>query len=271
MPSRPCVPGSFLVALLAVTISQSACDVEVRDGKTSFGLNAPQARQQWDRRYPISRGGQVEVVNLNGPIEVSVGGADSIEVHAVITAKALTEATAKEILSKGRIDETISPARIKIETVVPRGVHGSYEVRYEVRVPVDAHAELSTTNGSVKADGLGGKLKASVVNGAIDLANLSGAVDAVGVNGHLSAKLAQVAAPVRLETTNGPLTLELPATSKANLSARAVNGALSVAGLSVESPTGRRIRSLETALNGGGPAIDLRTTNGRIDIFGMPR
>jgi DUF4097 and DUF4098 domain-containing protein YvlB len=192
-----------------------------------------------------------------------------VEVHASIMAKALTDAGAKEILSQGRIEETTSPTGVKIETVIPRRVHGSYEVRYEIHVPPGVEALVSTTNGSVKATGLTGKLKASVVNGPVELSNMSGALDAASVNGPVSVTLTNVTAPVRLETTNGRLTLELPKASRANLSARVVNGTLNVSGLPVQEQHGNRIRNLETVLNGGGPPVDLRTTNGRITITGI--
>jgi hypothetical protein len=71
-----------------------------------------------------------------------------------------------------------------------------------------------------------------------------------------------------LETTNGRLTLELPKTSRANLSARVINGSLNVSGLPVQEQRGNRIRNLEAVLNGGGPPIDLRATNGRMTITG---
>jgi DUF4097 and DUF4098 domain-containing protein YvlB len=102
------------------------------------------------------------------------------------------------------------------------------------------------------------------------MTDMAGALDAAVVNGSLSVKLATVSAPVRLETTNGRLMLELPQTSKANLSARVVNGGLTVSGLPVEEPPQRRIKNLDVQLNGGGPAIDLRTTNGRVTITGTP-
>jgi hypothetical protein len=62
--------------------------------------------------------------------------------------------------------------------------------------------------------------------------------------------------------------LEIPKDSKATLNARSVNGGLRVTGLTASEPTGRRIRNLESVLNGGGPEIDVRVTNGRATIEG---
>jgi hypothetical protein len=257
------------LALAAAIWGLTACDIQVHEGGVKVGMFSAQATDEWTRTYPLAPGGHVEVANLNGLIEVSGAppGAN-VEVHASIIAKALTDAGAKEVLSKGRIEETVSPGGVKIETVVPRGVGGSYEVRYKIQVPPGIDASVSTTNGSIKADGLTGKLKATVVNGPVELSDMAGGLDAASVNGSVSVKLTNVTAPVRLETTNGRLTLELPKASRANLSARVVNGGLNVSGLPVQEQRGTRIRNLETVLNGGGPTVDLRTTNGRITITG---
>jgi hypothetical protein len=263
MPTR-LTPKAALLLGLAV----AGCDVNIHEGKASLGVFSAEARQEWTHEYPLSVNGEVEIANLNGPIELSQGAAGAVEVHADITAKALTDGTARDTLLKGRIEETASPERVAVETVAPRGVHGSYEVRYRVRVPPQADIRVSTTNGSVTATGLSSKLKASVSNGSIHLTDMAGAVDAACVNGSLSATLAQVTAPIRLEMTNGRLNLEFPKGSAANLTARVVNGGLSVSGLLVEEPRGTRIRNLEATLNGGGPAIDVRTTNGRMTIEG---
>ena len=257
-----------LLAGAGIVGSQVACDVNVHDGKASLHLFSAEARDEWTHHYPLASGGRVEIVNINGPISVAAGPAGSVEVHATISAKALTDAGAKEILSKGNIQETKEPAHVRVETMSPRAVHGSYEVRYDVRVPSDAQTEISITNGALKAAGLTGRFNATTVNGKADLTNMSGGIDAVVANGSLTAEMVRVTSDIKLELHNGQLSLDLPAASKAQLSARVVNGALEVSGLPIEEPTGRRIRSLEAALNGGGPSIDLRVTNGRLRIEG---
>ncbi len=259
-------------AALFVLVGSVACDIQVREGgDVKVGMFSARATQEWVRTYPLSAGGQVEIANLNGPIAVTEGSAgSSLEVRATITARALTDGGAKDMLARGKIEETVSPERVKVETVIPRGTHGSYEVRYELRVPPGALAQISTTNGSAKATALTGKLKASVVNGGVDLTEMAGAIDAAVVNGSLSVTLAKVVAPVRLETTNGRLMLTLPSASQATLTARVVNGSFTVTGLPVTQPGQQRIKNLEATLNGGGPVVDLRATNGRVTITGTP-
>lgn len=269
MPSTLRRPSVALALGICAIAAVSACDVSIRDGDMSVEMLTAQAKEEWTRHFPLAPGGIVEVVNLNGPIEVMAGPAGAVDVNAHITAKALTDAAAKDVLSKGKIEEQASPVHVKIETVVPRGIRrASYEVRYDVRVPADAETQLSTTNGSVKAAGLTRKLKASVVHGSLDVTHVEGEIDAACVNGSLTVKVTRISAPLRLETTNGRLSFELPASSRVNLSARVVNGRLNVSGLAVTNTTGNHIRTLQAALNGGGPTVDLRATNGRMTITG---
>jgi hypothetical protein len=259
----PSLAGVALCAGMAV-----GCDVNIREGKASVAVFSAEATDEWTHHYPLAADGLVEVVNINGPVEITTGAAGVVEVHATITAKTLTEAGARDILAKGKLQETAEPSRVHIEAAVPRGIRGSYQVRLEVKVPPGSRLDVSTTNGSLNASGLEGNLKAMAVNGKVEIENVSGRIDVVVANGSLTARLSRVTGPVRLEATNGRLALELPSTTKANLSARVVNGGLGVSGLPVAVPAGGRIRNLETLLNGGGPEISLSSTNGRISIDG---
>jgi DUF4097 and DUF4098 domain-containing protein YvlB len=138
-----------------------------------------------------------------------------------------------------------------------------------VTLPADARLEMSGNNGTFRATNMRGPVKAMVVNGGVELIGLTAGVDAAAVNGHVSVKMDQVTSPMRLEATNGRISLEIPPAAKATLNARSVNGGITVTGLNTDEGTGRRIRTLESQLNGGGPEIDVRVTNGRIAISGV--
>jgi hypothetical protein len=251
-------------------LALAGCDVNIHEGKASVGVFSAEATEEWTHQYPLAADGLFEIVNMNGPIVISPGGAGTVEVHASARAKTISDAGARDILAKGKIQEISEPGRVHIESVVPRGIPpgGSFVVSYDVRIPPGARVDVSSTNGSVKASGLDGKVKATAINGKVELENMGGAIDGVVANGSMTVHLSRVTAPVRLEVTNGSLVLDLPATTKANLSARVINGAFGVSGLTVAQPTGRRIKELETQLNGGGPEVATRVTNGRLSIEG---
>ena len=55
----------------------------------------------------------VEVVNGNGPVDVAVGAPGTVDVIAVVTAKALSEKRAHEILDGTKIEESATADHIQ--------------------------------------------------------------------------------------------------------------------------------------------------------------
>lgn len=252
---------------VCVLSALGGCDVTIKDGDVSFNQLHGRATRELTQKYPLAAAGTVEIINANGPIEVAVGADGTVEVVAVLEGRAMTDTRAKEILSEARIEESVTAEHIKLTTVRAQR-NGRLEVSYKVTVPRNARVEMTGNNDTLKADGLRGHVKAMMVNGSIELTGLRGSVDAASVNGGVSAKMADVTARVRLESTNGSIELEIPKEAKATLNARAVNGGITVTGLPAQEASGRRIRNLESVLNGGGPEIDVRVMNGRITILG---
>jgi len=243
------------------------CDVTIKDGDIKgVSLNAT-ATSEWTRHYPMASGGRVEIINNSGPIDAVVGPAGSVDIAAVIEARAMTETRAKEILSGIKFEESAGADHVRVATVRDsgRGLH----VMFRLTLPPDAALEMTGSNGRLKAAGLRAHVKAMTVNGGIELSGMSGTIDAAAVNGTVSAKMAHITGAMRLESTNGRILLEIPTSARATLNARTVNGRITVTGLPAETGTERRVRSLESQLNGGGPEIDLRVTNGRISIAGV--
>jgi hypothetical protein len=71
---------------------------------------------------------------------------------------------------------------------------------------------------------------------------------------------------VRATTTNGSVTLLLPETARADLSASCTNGGIDVSAVKVDAMGEQTRRRVEGRMNGGGTPIQLRTTNGRIRV-----
>jgi Putative adhesin len=248
----------------------SACDVTIKDGDVSINHAQGRATREWTRKYVLAPNGRVEIVNVNGPIEIGTGPAGAVDVAAVLTTHAMTEERAKQILSEADIEESATPELVRVASARrsrSRGP-GGLEVSYKVIVPDDARVDVNGNNGSVRIRGSRGSVKALVVNGEVELTDLQGPVDAASMNGHLSVKMASVTGRIRLESTNGRISLEVPKNAKATLNARSMNGGISVTGLETPEVSGRRIRTLESAINGGGPEIELRVMNGRITLTG---
>ena len=270
MPQSALCALPFAVLAGMGVLASQGCDVTIKDGDISVNHGHGKATREWRRTYPFAATGVVEIVNTNGPIEVGAGPAGAVEVNAVITANAITEDRAKQILDETNIEESATPEHVRVassRTHRGRGP-GGLQVSYEVKMPAGARLEVSGNNGTFRAAHLTGHVKALVTNGSVELTGLAGSVDAGAVNGRVSVKMAQVTDRIRLEATNGRIELEIPASTKAVLDARSMNGGIHVSGLHGQEASGRRIQTLESQLNGGGPEIAIRVSNGRITITG---
>jgi len=248
--------------LLPVVVLVAGCDVHV-------GNLSARATDEWTHTYPLKPGGEVQIENTNGKIEVEGTDAATVEVRAERIAKGATDAAARELLPRIVIKEDATPDRVAVRTERMGGIMigASFEVRYHVRAPKNAVVNVSNTNGQVTLTGLNGKVIAHTTNGQVRGDTLTGAVEARTTNGGVNMDLSSIGnEPVRLHTTNGGVTLTLPDSAKADISASVTNGGISVGdfqNLDVGEKTRRRF---EAKLNGGGAAIELETTNGGVRI-----
>jgi hypothetical protein len=228
-----------------------------------------QATDEWVRSYEIRPDGEIQVSATNGTIDLEGYEGKTVEVRAERTARAVTDEAARELISKIAINEEVAPDRVAIRT---EGVSGiligvSYQVKYHVRAPQAVVARMRVTNGIVTAKRFSGHLIATSTNGGIVGEEIGGQLEARSTNGTVRIALQQVAAAgVTLRTTNGRVDLSLPPSAKADLSAECRNGAVTVEGLSVEPLGEQTRRAVRGKLNGGGPPIDIETTNGAVRI-----
>jgi hypothetical protein len=257
MSARAAVLGLILVC-------SSGCDVVFQ------GASA-RASDEWRRTYPLSPGGSVEVINRNGSIDVEASSAPGVEVRAERTARGVTNEAAQQLLKQAEIIEQAAPDRIRLETRPMPGMFGMsrVEVRYTLRVPATCAVRVTTTNGGITVVGLQGAVNAETTNGTLTGRGLSGTIEGSTTNGRISVEVETIAQQgLRLETTNGGIELRLPPAARADIAARVTNGSIDASGLNVQREDTSSRRRFEGRLNGGGPRVDLETTNGSIRVLG---
>ncbi len=242
----------------------------------------------FERTVSVDDGGLVSVKNTNGHIYVEAWDRGEVEIRALKKARARYGDDAMDVL--GDIEVRVSEAggNVTIDTELPKGRWGrgtSASVEYEIKVPASVRLKLKSTNGKVEAEGvsgdveitttnggilarrLGGNLMAETTNGKIDALDVAGAIEAETTNGSIRAEMTgdMLAEDVELSTTNGSVELRLSANVAARIDARAGNGSVrSDLPLRVEGR--ERRNSLTGDLNGGGPTIRIRTSNGSIRL-----
>lgn len=247
-------------AVLPLVVALGGCEMSV-------GHLTGRATDEWTHTYPLSAGGELEISNTNGRIDVEGIDGSTVEVRAERIARAATDEGAKELLPRIVIKETVKPDHVTIETERMSGIMfgAGFEVRYHVRAPRSAVMRLTNTNGLVSANGVSGQLIAHTTNGGVSARNVTGEIDARTTNGQVAVDLVSLTHKVTLKTTNGGVVLTVPDDVKADISASCTNGGISVSGLKLETTESSR-RRVEGKLNGGGIPIDLRTTNGGIRV-----
>jgi DUF4097 and DUF4098 domain-containing protein YvlB len=234
-------------------------------------------REPLDRTFDIRPGGEISLVNVNGKITITSWDQPRVRLQAEKYVESRNEDAAKQAMRELRIDIKPTANGLSIETRQPnRGAGGFLEaifgdnvnmgVRYELTVPRSVNLNVENTNGSVHVSELNGRLDLETTNGRIEVARCSGSVNAGTTNGAIHAELLKVAsgASMHLETTNGGISLAIPATLGASIEAGTTNGSVST---DVPITTTRfEKHSLRGTMNGGGPSIRLSTTNGSIRI-----
>jgi DUF4097 and DUF4098 domain-containing protein YvlB len=153
---------------------------------------------------------------------------------------------------------------------------------FDVEVPTRTNLEVSLVNGSeVNVRDVEGEIEVENVNGGVTMTNVAGAVVADSVNGAVKAVITRVTPdkPMAFTTLNGVIDVTFPAAIKATFKLRSDHGEIitdfdlqmkSEATSRSQSRSGQgplRIevnQSMIGLANGGGPEIELRSTNGTI-------
>jgi Putative adhesin len=240
-------------------------------------LSAATRTETIDRTFDVRPGATVKLSNVNGRITVSAW--DQPRVKVVATKK--VEADSDDIASamkELRVDLQPRDGGLVIDTVYPKNDHGGSlfswllgdhvqaQVTYELTVPRAMNVDVSNTNGAIHLTGVAGTHELDTTNGKIEVARCGGSLDASTTNGSIHAELTTVnkGQPLRFETTNGRIEIELPSNLALDLDASTTNGSID-SELPVSTKSVSR-NSLRGSINGGGTSLRMRTTNGGIAI-----
>jgi hypothetical protein len=230
-----------------------------------------------DRTIDVRPGAALTLSNVNGRVTVTAW--DQPRVHIVARKEVeaardevqdVMKALRVEIVAKdgGVLVKTHHPKRSEdgmgfFEWLLGGGVDA--EVRYDITVPRSMNVEVENTNGSIRLSNVSGRHDLETTNGKIEVAGCAGTLEASTTNGSISAELVKAdAAAMSLETTNGRIEIAVPSTFAASIDAATTNGAIKT-DLPVATTRLER-NSLRGSINGGGPTLRLRTTNGGIEI-----
>jgi DUF4097 and DUF4098 domain-containing protein YvlB len=222
--------------------------------------------KEFNQTYPLQPGGSFELQNVNGTVDVQGWDRNTIEIHAVKTAK--NRESDLELVS---IDVDAKPGVVSVATRYPQNEGVEVSVEYTVHVPHCAHVEhVGTVNGTLRVSGIERVEDLHTVNGSIEVYEGGGSVHAHTTNGNVHLELLHVEDKngAIAETTNGSLLLAVPADTHADLEARCLNGNFS-SELPVAFESTLKPREMHGKLGRGGAPIRLHTVNGGIRLVAL--
>jgi hypothetical protein len=260
---------TFMFALLC--IAAFALSHNSRVVRADEGGDDDKFREEFHQTYPLARGGQVSLKNINGAARVIAWDRDEVKVDAV------KHARSQRRLEEATIDVQAAGDAVSVRTRYPseeqRWERGSDDnpasVEYTLTVPRTARIDsIELINGGLEVEGLAGSIKATCINGRLSARNLAGEARLSTINGTLDAEFDRLEAgkTITLNSVNGTVDLAVPASISADFKADTVHGTIS-------NDFGMNIRrgeyvgaSLEGQLGGGGARVKLSNVNGSINI-----
>ena len=235
----------------------------------AFGLCASLAaaggsERVWEKRFQLSPGGHVSVVNVQG--SVLVEGWDRPEVEATV---AMRSSAPTDQLDDVKVAVEARDGAVSFHTLYPSGLDTPIRVDYRLRVPRQVRLdELSTLQGDIVIDDVNGSVEAHNLNGDIRGLNVSGSVLAHALTGNILISLRglpKAGLPFTLATLNGNVDLLMPRQANANLELSTVAGNIaSDYPVQVSSTPGDSTRHAQ--IGTGGVRVELRTVRGNIRV-----
>jgi len=239
-------------------------------------------KEDFHQNMAMASGGKLSLENFNGSIQITGWDQNTIDVSG--TKYGDTE----ELKNSVKVDIQVSGGVARIKTSKPAGKWGNSGVRYVVKVPrrtelenivssngsitiedLEGAAKLTSSNGAIRATKLKGVLTATTSNGAIHTKDLLGASALKTSNGSIQLEMTDVPRnDVKASTSNGSITVKMPGHANAHVKATTSNAMVKsdfvLAGVQEARP-----KKVDSMIGGGGPVLDLSTSNGTIHIQKM--
>jgi len=242
-------------------------------------LFAATVEETWKKNIDFKAGGFIRVENTNGSIVIEGWDRDEIHIEAVKKARAGSRKEATRLMEDILIDVSREPGELIITTELPRrggnsfwdwifGGGRSASVKYKIFVPTQSNLKIETTNGKIIVSGISGRLRLRTTNGKIMVEEISGQADAHTTNGSIIVDFDDLDEDSNMGfyTTNGSIKLYLPPEARCNLRAKTTNGSIN-SDFPLEIKGKFTSKRLTGSINGGGALLELRTTNGSINIY----
>lgn len=168
--------------------------------------SAQSPQRDFSAQKPADPSGTVEIVNVEGSIEVTGWNQPTVDVTGKLGSRV------------ERVDVTSTANRTTIRVVIPNGGnnrHGETAADLKIHVPQNSSLDVSLVSADLRTTGVGGNqhlqtvsgdIQGDVGSGSLQVDTVSGDVHLAAHNGH-NAQIKTVSGDVQLDGTGGDFTL----------------------------------------------------------------
>jgi len=271
---------------------------------STAALAAPAADGNFDRKLSVSAQPDLYVSTGSGNIRVFAGAEGEVHVvghvHAGWSAFGDINARIQRIVDNPPI--TQSGNTIKVGDANDRSLFNNISIDYEITVPASVALNLHSGSGDVEVDHVGRYVSGQSGSGSVRLHGIhgpaelesgsgdlelqeegagdvkartgSGSIRINGLNGGLMARTGSgdieanghLQGPANLSSGSGSVRLHLSPDSHFNVEASTGSGSIRISFPGAPQQGDDSRHHLTGAVNGGGPALEVRTGSGDIDI-----
>lgn len=235
-----------------------------KDLRCDENRNSDRGRYCEVREQTIAYPGQLTIDGrTNGGVTVKGSDRGDVLVRFKITANAADDAAARAL--GGQVRVNLAAGRIAADGPSVQD-EGGWSVSYEIFTPRQSNLDITAHNGGIAVSDVRGNVQFTTQNGGIRLARVSGNIHGRTTNGGVHIELAGNrwdGQGLDVATTNGGISLDLPAGYSAHLEASTLNG-----GFKSDYPIdrGNEKRRISADIGAGGATLRTATTNGGIRI-----
>jgi len=243
----------------------------------------PAQADEWSKTYTLTGKPNLKVETSDASIRVTTGDQNTIEAKVITTHYKIGEGGIK-------VEEHQTGDSVEIEVRYPQHAFnlewGDHRVEIIVQMPKEGNVDLRTGDGRIdlsglkgqmvlhsgdgseNLDGVDGQLRASTGDGHIRASGRFDELDLKTGDGHLDVRAtagSTLSTGWRLETGDGSVSLEIPASFAADLDLDTSDGHID---LDMPITTEGKIRENEVhgKLNGGGNTLTIHTGDGSIHL-----
>ena len=227
-----------------------------------------QADQPETKTWPAANITAIDVRADNGAITVRASTDTVISATITKSCKGTSQADAEVHLADITVGDSMSGTTLYLWGKVPQPNTRSYNTAYEVSAPAASLLRIETTNGAVDVDSMAGSAVVVATNGAVTTTAHSGSINVEAANGAIDCDMAALdtGEAAALHSSNGRVTIYLPAASSFAFDITTSNGKANVMGFTGVNYSVDQAKHKVGIIGTGAAAVTLRSENGNVNI-----